>query len=258
MSINFHDDHHKESYTSRTASTEWRIEVDKFLEGKNIFHAADIGCGGGIYSKALSDMGISVVTAIDFSETIINGAKMNCDNYSSINFHLGNAYQTGLPDSTFDLVLERALIHHLNDLEASFSEAFRVLNPDGTFIIQDRTPDDCFLEGSSSHIRGFIFSAFPKLKEVELKRRYSSEKVFKALKIAGFTDIAETKLWETRKKYISKEALLNDLSSRKGRSILYELDDSQLERLVKHVDMQLDQDEIIEQDRWTIWTATKK
>lgn len=133
----------------------------------------------------------------------------------------------------FNLVLERALIHHINDIQACFNEAYRVLQENGIYIIQDRTPDDCLL-----------------VAEKEKNRRYNSQFVIKNLKVAGFKDIEEVKLWEVRKEYENKKQLLKDLSERTGRSILHELDDSELQLLINHIDGAISVEKsIIEKDR---------
>lgn len=158
----------------------------------------------------------------------------------------------------FNLVLERALIHHINDIQACFNEAYRVLQENGIYIIQDRTPDDCLLAGNDYHIRGYIFERCPRLAEKEKNRRYNSQFVIKNLKVAGFKDIEEVKLWEVRKEYENKKQLLKDLSERTGRSILHELDDSELQLLINHIDGAISVEKsIIEIDRWTVWKAVK-
>ncbi|TFJ91380.1 class I SAM-dependent methyltransferase [Lentibacillus salicampi] len=258
MPINFHDDNNQNAYTTRTADPDWTRAVTQLIDIEKIHHAADIGCGGGIYSQALAEMGMPNVTGLDFSQAMINGAEANCQNNAQISFQTGNAYQTGIPDKTFDFILERALIHHLADLQSSCLEAHRVLNQEGTILIQDRTPADCLLKGTSHHIRGYIFSLFPRLAKTEIDRRYTSQQVVRALTLSGFADIETFTLWETRNKYASKEELFKDIRTRNGRSILHELTDHEVEHLVEHIDKQLNTDTIIEQDRWTIWKATKQ
>jgi hypothetical protein len=52
----------------------------------------------------------------------------------------------------------------------------------------------------------------------------------------------------------------DDLLERRGRSILHELSDSELEELVDYIEAKLSElnsNLIVEQDRWTIWTAVK-
>ncbi|WP_078595703.1 class I SAM-dependent methyltransferase [Evansella clarkii] len=258
MGIDFHHKQNREAYTSRQADETWLKAVRELVPADTINKALDVGCGGGIYSKALAELGIDSITGIDFSETMLEGARKNCKAYSQITFKRGSAFQTGAESNAFDLLLERALIHHITDLNTCFNEAHRVLKEGGIFIVQDRTPDDCTLKGDERHIRGYFFDLFPKLEENEINRRHKSDKVIKNLKEAGFTDIKEMKLWETRQIYKSKEELLDDLRLRTGRSILFELDDEELSSLISHIDKSIPLNRtVMEQDRWTIWRAVK-
>jgi ubiquinone/menaquinone biosynthesis C-methylase UbiE len=258
MPINFHDEQNRYTYASREADETWTNVIRHMTEvkGKKVL---DIGCGGGIYSKKLADMGASHVTGIDFSEQSLIGARDYCKAYENIDFQQGNALQIDLADEQFDIVLERAVVHHFDDLTSNFSEIHRVLRDDGSVIIQDRTPEDCFLPGSATHLRGYFFDRFPKLKEQEQNRRHSSDRVIAELQKAGFQYIMEVSLWETRKIYNDKQALYDDLLARTGRSILHELSDDELKELSDYIieSIEPSNDKIIEQDRWTIWTAKK-
>lgn len=228
------------------------------MQFDNISYALDIGCGGGIYSKALSEMGAASVTGVDFSEEILKGARENCREYQNISFKQGDALHTGLESNTYNLLLERALIHHVDDLQKCFNEAYRLLKDEGIYIVQDRTPEDCLLEGNDSHIRGYFFELFPDLIEKEIKRRHNSQFVLETLQEVGFRELQEVKFWETRNVYKNKEQLLKDLRERTGRSILHELDDKQLNLLINYIDEAISaENNIVERDRWTIWKAVK-
>lgn len=258
MGIDFHNKDNQTTYTTRQADHSWMEAMKELVPIKNTSKAADIGCGGGIYSKALADMGVASVIGVDFSQAMLVGAKENCKDYHPITFKQGNALATGLDNASFQLVLERALIHHIQDLKACFQEAYRILEDKGVYIIQDRTPEDCLLKGDDYHIRGYFFERFPKLKEQEITRRHSSELVIETLKAIGFSEIKEVKLWETRSVYEQKEQLLKDLRERTGRSILHELDEEELNELVNYIDKSiLTEGSIVEKDRWTIWKAVK-
>ena len=258
MGIDFQSDDNRATYTTRNADNSWKDGMSELVPIKNVSKALEIGCGGGIYLKALSDMGIPSVTGLDFSKAILAGAQENCQYYKTISLKYGNALDSGLEDNHFDLLLERAVIHHIEDLKACFTEAHRLLKDKGHFIIQDRTPEDCLLAGNSEHIRGYFFELFPRLIEKETNRRHNSEKVIATLKEVGFKEIEEVKLWEVRKVYEKKEQLLTDLSERTGRSILHELDNHELQHLINHIDQSIVVDQnIVEKDRWTIWKAIK-
>ncbi|WP_285396235.1 class I SAM-dependent methyltransferase [Lysinibacillus sp. fls2-241-R2A-57] len=258
MGIDFHNKGNQTSYTTRHADRSWVELMKELVPVMNISKAADIGCGGGIYSKALADMGVPSVIGVDFSEAMLVGAKENCKDYHNVTFKQGNALDTGLDDDSFQLVLERALIHHIQDLKTCFQEAYRILEDKGVYIIQDRTPEDCLLKGDDSHIRGFFFEQFPKLMEQEINRRYNSELVVAMLKEIGFSEIKEVKLWEIRNVYEQKEQLFQDLRERTGRSILHEINDEELHALVNYLDKSISKESnIVEKDRWTIWKAVK-
>lgn len=258
MGINFHHNENRNAYTTREADISWRQTMRDLVQFENISNALDVGCGGGIYSKALADMGVASVTGVDFSEAILEGARENCKEYKNITFKYGNALDTGLDSNSFNLLLERALIHHIEDLHSCFKEAYRILETNGIYIVQDRTPEDCLFEGNNGHIRGYFFELFPRLIEKETNRRHDSSLVIEKLKEVGFKEVEEVKLWETRKVYKNKGHLLKDISNRTGRSILHELDDKELKLLINYIDNLISIDtDIVEKDRWTIWKAIK-
>jgi ubiquinone/menaquinone biosynthesis C-methylase UbiE len=204
-------------------------------------------------------MGAIHVTGVDFSEQIIISAKENCRKYQNTSFIVGNAFDTTLAREQYDILLERALIHHIQDLQSCFREAYRLLKDGGTLIIQDRTPEDCLLAGSSTHIRGYFFSQFPELAQTEISRRHSSQTVKHSISEAGFKQFEEHLVWETRKVYANVDELAIDLLNRTGRSILHELSDLQLDELIMQIREQIGNgnQQVVEQDRWTIWKAIK-
>lgn len=258
MGIDFHNEKNRNTYSTREADDTWREAIKNLVQFDNISDALDIGCGGGIYSKALSEMGAASVTGVDFSEEILKGARENCKEYQNISFKQGDALHTGLESNTYNLLLERALIHHVDDLQKCFNEAYRLLKNEGIYIVQDRTPEDCLLEGNDSHIRGYFFELFPVLIEKETKRRHNNQFVLETLQEVGFRELQEVKLWEIRYVYRNKEQLLKDLRERTGRSILHELDDKELNLLINYIDEAIStENNIIERDRWTIWKAVK-
>jgi ubiquinone/menaquinone biosynthesis C-methylase UbiE len=258
--IDFHAAQNRYTYASREADPAWRQAISKIVavNGKN---ALDIGGGGGIYIKALAQMGATHVTGVDFSREMLLGAQEYCQGYDNITFKVGSALATGLPDEQYDFVLERALTHHLKpeELPTCFAEARRLLRSGGVFIVQNRTPQDCSLPGDTTHLRGYYFERYPRLLTREIARRPDSATMFAALQQAGFHTIEERKLWETVKVYPDITALANELLARTGRSILHELSDDELCSLVDYIRERFtnyDQ-QIVEQGRWTLWIAHK-
>lgn len=258
MPIDFHDEQNRMTYTTRTADASWvaLLKENVDVTGKM---AVDIGCGGGIYTKALSMMGAAHVTGVDFSQEMLEGAAGNCKELDQVAFSKGDAYRTNLPDHGFDLVLERALIHHLTDLHAAFKEASRLLRRNGIFVVQDRTPQDCLLPGDANHLRGYFFERHPRLIHQETSRRHDAAHVREALEASGFRLMKEAKLWETRRAYDDAEQLKVDLLQRTGRSILHELTDRELQELIAYMMLKLENQAppIVEKDAWTVWFAVK-
>ncbi|MFB5762207.1 class I SAM-dependent methyltransferase [Paenibacillus medicaginis] len=261
MPIDFHSERNRFTYASREVDASWLKKIKDLVEvsGKR---ALDLACGGGIYSKGLVQLGASHVTGLDFSKEVIAGARVNCQGIENVEFVEGNVFDTGLPDEEYDLILQRALIHHLDEagVKQCLLECKRLLRKGGVLIIQNRTPEDCLLPGSNTHIRGYFFERYPKLSFKEVKRRYPSDVVMNNLRDAGFTKVEEHMLWETRKIYYEPEQLSNDLLQRTGRSLLHELTDEELANLVSYIELHLlwqVNSPIIEKDRWTIWRAVK-
>ncbi|GGE72503.1 class I SAM-dependent methyltransferase [Priestia taiwanensis] len=256
MGINFHDKKNAFTYATRDADVSWQQCIEKMtsIQGK---HVLDIGCGGGIYTKKLLEMGAGSVTAVDSSSVMLQTTKAMCREYENVHYIVGDATKIPLEDEQFDIILSRAVIHHLPNIQAYFKEAYRLLKPSGLLITQDRTVDDCSLPGSEHHLRGFFFETFPHLVEKENMRRPSSAAILQWLQHTNFTNITEQKLWETRNVYTTKEALLHDLSLRTGRSILHELSDDEMNMLLHTISNKIKSEPITEQDRWTIWFAQK-
>ncbi|SDX48801.1 class I SAM-dependent methyltransferase [Pseudomonas salomonii] len=257
MSIDFHSSNNRYTYAARDADSGWATAINSMLapSGKRV---ADIGCGGGIYSIAWSKLGASEVTGVDFSAEMVAAAREKSAGQPGVSFQVGAAENTHLANESMDIVFERALIHHLKDYDACFSEAFRVLAPGGKLLIQDRTPDDAHVAGSPVHIRGYFFECFPRLQEIEASRRPTDDRVVSALLKVGFENPQATQLWEIRKTYENFEDLESDLRNRTGRSILHELDDEELTHLISFIGARVDTDKPIkEMDRWTLWLAEK-
>jgi SAM-dependent methyltransferase len=84
----------------------------------------DVGCGCGSYSRTLLPQGARI-TAFDPSKDLIsrwtgNGAAAN------LAFLCMDAGRIGFRDASFDLVLERASLHHIAAWEAAVLEMLRV------------------------------------------------------------------------------------------------------------------------------------
>ncbi|MEK8072327.1 class I SAM-dependent methyltransferase [Rhodococcoides navarretei] len=251
MPIDFADPANGDTYSGREADASWGAAITDIVDpvGASVI---DLGCGGGTYARAWRTLGAHV-TAVDSSAPILESARLSSP--ADISFECAPAERTGLPDGLADIVFARALVHHLSDASALATEMFRLLRPGGIAIVQDRTSEDATLAGSPTNPRGYIFDAFPRLADIESRRRHGVDDVQAAFTRAGFTDVVTQTLWETRRRYGDREQYLAEIAGRTGRSILHELSDVELAELVEYLRGRLAPGELIERDRWTLWTA---
>jgi len=257
MPINFHDESNRHTYATRTADPIWLKTIASLVQphGKTVL---DIGCGGGIYTRAWASLDADNVIGIDSSETMLQTAAEISSDYDNICYQLGHAAATRQKNSSAEIVFERALIHHFTDLQPCITEAYRLLIPQGIYLIQDRTMEDVQLPGSENHIRGYIFEAFPKLLNIEKSRRHSVEEVNHHLLQAGFKNLSTLTFWEPRQTHPTFSHLAEDIRKRTGRSILHELTNAEVDKLIDFITAKISKrGEITEKDRWTLWYAQK-
>ncbi len=102
----------------------------------------DVGCGTGnltLTAKTVAGAG-GVVNGIDASPEMIDVARRKAKRAGSdVVFDVALVEKLPFPDATFDVVVNRLVIHHLpGDLKRkAFAEIFRVLKPGGHLLVAD-------------------------------------------------------------------------------------------------------------------------
>jgi ubiquinone/menaquinone biosynthesis C-methylase UbiE len=97
----------------------------------------DIGAGNGITSYALAREGWNVeALEPDPSDLVGGGAirRLAQASHLTINVVQGFGEQLPFPDSHFEMVLARQVLHHAQDLPQLCQQIYRVLKPGGVFI----------------------------------------------------------------------------------------------------------------------------
>ena len=104
------------------------------------FHSIlEIGCGTGKNTAFLVQVGAHV-HALDFSEGMIEKAreKVKAEN---VEFSVADLTQKWPgEDTSYDLIVCNLVLEHIEDLPFIFSEAFRVLEQEGRFLINELHP----------------------------------------------------------------------------------------------------------------------
>jgi SAM-dependent methyltransferase len=162
-------------------SGEWRA-VSQLLCGRR-GKALDVGAGRGIASYALAREGFQV-TSLEPDPSAIVGADAirALAAEAALPISVVEEFSERLPfvEGAFDVVLARAVLHHIRDLELACSEMYRVLRPGGILIaarehvISKEADLGQFLKGHPLHHLYGGEHAFP------------LERYIGALKAAGF------------------------------------------------------------------------
>jgi len=152
--------------------------------------ALEFGAGTGITSFMQKDY-LKEITLMDTSlemlRVINNKIKeYGTDNLKTINFDLEKA---AYKETTFDLIFNLMVLHHINDTEDIISKFYNVLNPGGFLAIADLFPEDGSFHG----------------KDFTGHKGFDPEELSKLLIKAGFTNISYRKCFVIEKKISDSE-----------------------------------------------------
>jgi ubiquinone/menaquinone biosynthesis C-methylase UbiE len=99
--------------------------------------ALDLATGTAVIAHLMDDLGFRV-TGLDWSEAMLACARAKAAARGRrIDFILGDAEATMLPDASVDVVVTRHLVWTLVDPPAAFAEWHRVLRPGGRLFVVD-------------------------------------------------------------------------------------------------------------------------
>jgi ubiquinone/menaquinone biosynthesis C-methylase UbiE len=105
-------------------------EIGKSPNGKIL----DVGCGNGNLFSLLPD-GKYELYGIDFSQNMIDEAKMNCG--TKAKFAVSDAEELPFDDDSFDIIVCNASFHHYVHPNTVLKEMHRVLKYGGKLLIGD-------------------------------------------------------------------------------------------------------------------------
>lgn len=115
----------------------------------------DLGCGQGDLTLALLARG-AAVTGLDLSAGMLALAHRRVELYASgrsATFVAAPVERTGLPPGSFDVVVGRWILHHV-DLDAAASELARLLAPGGRAVFLENSGANPVLNFARNHVAG--------------------------------------------------------------------------------------------------------
>lgn len=115
----------------------------------------DLGCGQGDLTLMLLAHG-AVVTGLDLSSGMLDVARRRVELYgggSAATFVAAPVERTGLPSSSFDVIVGRWILHHI-DLEPAAAELARLLAPGGRAVFLENSGANPVLNFARDHLAG--------------------------------------------------------------------------------------------------------
>ena len=114
----------------------------------------DIGCGNGLTSRKLGELGVKV-TAFDFSKNLIGLAKQRQVTHASqVSYHVVDATDAAAllqwGESVFDAALSNMVLFDMADIEPLFRTMPKLLKPGGVFVFSLLHP--AFNNASAVHV----------------------------------------------------------------------------------------------------------
>lgn len=121
---------------------------------------AEIGCGIGLTARWISTQvgPCGFVTGVDSSsEQLRIGEKSAAEaGITNLSFREGNAYETGLPRDSFDLVYARFLLCHLAEPARALAEMCSLLKPGGILVCEDHDDGGIFTEPATNAYKRLV------------------------------------------------------------------------------------------------------
>ena len=97
----------------------------------------EIGCGIGIDTRSLADLGFRDVVGVDLTEAAIDLARRRAEaeGRRTLRFEVANGEQLPFADASFDVVYSFGVIHHTPSITQAIAEIRRVLRPGGRALV---------------------------------------------------------------------------------------------------------------------------
>ncbi|XYI01404.1 methyltransferase domain-containing protein [Sorangium sp. So ce1128] len=144
----------------------------------------DVCCGSGVVGASFRDR-VGAIVGLDLTPEMVKLAQTRLDEV-----HQGDVYDIPFPSASFDLVVNREVLHLLPRPDRPVAEIFRVLKPGGQFIVGQLVPF-CDIDAP------WMFRVLKK-KQPLFFNNFTEQDFRALLERAGFRDIQVTEYlqWE--------------------------------------------------------------
>ncbi|HLO12611.1 MAG TPA: class I SAM-dependent methyltransferase [Pseudoneobacillus sp.] len=147
----------------------------------------DVATGGGHTANAFAPL-VKNVVAVDLTEKMLIAAEkfITGNGYQNVQFTVGDAENLPFQDQSFDIVTCRIAPHHFPNVEAFIKEVYRVLKPEGQFLLDDNvSPEDDELDQ--------FYNSVEKMRDYSHYRAWKKTEWLRMLELQGF------KVYETHR-----------------------------------------------------------
>jgi len=129
-----------------------------FGSGTSELEIIDLGCGDGTLTVEMAKFAKRVI-GVDYNPEMLASARQSIDRLGLKNVSLisENVSKLSLPDESLDVVFFSQSLHHLDDPESGFKEAFRILRTGGQVLVMELAAhsEDWVLEKLGHKWQGF-------------------------------------------------------------------------------------------------------
>ena len=157
------------------------VALANIREGETVL---DIGAGGGLdvflASKKVGPKG--KIIGLDMTEQMVEKSRKNAKkgNYNNVEFKLGEAEDIPVKDNSVDLVMSNCVINLVPDKEKAYQEIYRILKPNGRFVISDLVTEKELDESMRNNLEKLVACVGGALTE---------KGYIRAIKRAGFKNV---------------------------------------------------------------------
>jgi len=158
----------------------------------------DAGCGTGNLTLKLAERH-QQVTALDFSEGMVNAVRAKTQHLSNVKVNKGDITSIEFPDESFDAVTSVNVLYNIVNAEQAIKEMCRVLKPGGRLVICSPLAGRSFTEEQKDRVKNDCIANGLNLEQMDKCWQFQ----FRLLKDGGF-------------KYLPTEAEICDLLTSNG------------------------------------------